>query len=191
MPHPPLLGPAKPSGMHNAQMTVGSWFKGAEGDQMFRLLPGIFEMAALRPASEGGPYMGKYKRAQRCCAPTEEKSRRDAGGTKRPPQMVRGESVTRPGGVTRLGRSLVFLLPDELRSEVDEHLAVALADAAEEKAQLMDVAGRLAVEAPVVAIGGLHGLWKRRSFGRRFAVVKKMVERDVQRQSEFFQRGQR
>ena len=36
----------------------------------WQTLAGIFHIVPLGPASEGGPYPSKYKRGQRCCAPT-------------------------------------------------------------------------------------------------------------------------
>src|ERR1700758_211078 len=90
------------------------------------------------------------------------------------------------------GKKLSLFLADQLRGEVDQHLAVVLADAAEKKAQPMNIASRFAFEAPlVVAVGGLHCSRERGGFGRRLAVVEEEVERDVESKGEFFERRQR
>ena len=84
------------------------------------------------------------------------------------------------------------LLANQLASEVNEHLAVVLADAAEEKNEALKVTSGVALEAPVVmAVGGLNRLRESGSFGRGFTVIEKQVEGDVERESEFFKRGKR
>ena len=87
----------------------------------------------------------------------------------------------------RQEKKLGSFLADELRGEVDQHLTVVFGDAAEKKAQPMNIASRLTIQAPVVVpVGGLNSLRERRSFGRRFAVVEEDIEGDVEGKGEFF-----
>src|SRR5205823_414206 len=80
-----------------------------------------------------------------------------------------------------------LLSADELGGEVNQHKAVALADAAEKQAQPVHIASRLAVQAPVVAVGILDRLRQRRRFGRLLPIVEKVVQGNFQRLGEFFQ----
>ena len=80
---------------------------------------------------------------------------------------------------------------DELRGEVHQHLAVAFADAAEKIGETMNVAGGVAVEAPVVTVSNLNRMRERGGFGRLFAFVEELVERDFQGLCEFFESGER
>ena len=86
----------------------------------------------------------------------------------------------------RQEKKLGSFLADELQGKVDQHLTVVFGDAAEKKAQPMNIASRFTVQAPmVVAVGGLHCSGERGSFGRRFAVVEEHIERDIEGEGKF------
>src|SRR6266567_3804086 len=101
--------------------------------------------------------------------------------------MARGNRESCEREVGRQKPESGALLADQLESHVHDQLAIVLVDAAEQRPQAVEETRVFTLAAPVVALQ-LNPLGEGRRFGRRFAVVEQLVERNFESSSQLFER---
>jgi len=84
------------------------------------------------------------------------------------------------------GETSGAVFADELKGHVHDELAVSFADAAKEISQALEITRGITVAAPFLAVG-LDAFREGRRLGRLFAIVEKLIERDLKRAGQFFE----